>query len=152
MLPRAAFNFLTTVRGRRQSPPVISTARQFRAGFARRIERARAAEPAPECDVISRRRRRSSSPRLYGNARRPERGACSPDRNVVGELPEGDNACATRRLDFAVVRTQKRGRERCILVTCLALSTSIRHRQISILLVRKYEENRRSNMPWLSNV
>jgi len=57
---RTAFNFLTAVHGRRQSPPVISTARQFRAGATenRMCERA---EPAPECDIISRRRRRSSS-------------------------------------------------------------------------------------------
>lgn len=63
-----------------QSPPVISIARQR--GFAvpalsrrQRIERARA-EPAPECDIISRRRRRSSSPRREiprGNVRSARR-------------------------------------------------------------------------------
>lgn len=36
---------------------------------------------------------------------RPERGACSPDRNVVGELPDDDNARATR-LDFASIRSK----------------------------------------------
>lgn len=92
---RTAFNFLTAAHDRRdarQSPPVISTTRQFRILARRRIERARA-EPASECDIIWRRRRRSSSPRRDSTV------TCSRSEAHVRsistlsrELPDGDNA------------------------------------------------------------
>lgn len=36
-------------------------------------------------------RRPLVEPRLHGNVQ-PERGACSLDKHIVGELPDGDNA------------------------------------------------------------
>lgn len=97
---RTAFNFLTVVHGRRQSPPVISTARQFRAGVRWRIERARELSRRPNVTLsrdadAGRRRPLAETPDVV--TCRPERGACSPDRNVVGELPGDDNACNTSR-------------------------------------------------------
>jgi len=107
---RTAFNFLTAVHGRRQSPPVISTARQFRAG-AMENQTCERVEPAPECDIISQRRRRSSSSPRRDSRRMqcradPERCACLPERNVVGELSGDDNACDTSQ--FRVCLRQQR--------------------------------------------
>lgn len=102
---RTAFNFLTTVHGRR--PPISSgnfnCATVSRAGSSENRTCARA-EPAPEYDIISRRRRRSSSPRRDSTV------TCSRSEAHVHPISTLSGnfltviTCATRSLDFAAVR------------------------------------------------